>query len=71
MIVRNDKEERKRTCASVRSSLSTQAQRVTAGSEAVETTYLRARARGDDREVIAGAASITRLGGQAQVVGPT
>jgi len=39
MIVRYERKDRKRTCASVRSSLSAQARRVTAGSEAAETTY--------------------------------
>jgi hypothetical protein len=47
MIVRYGKEDRKRTCASVRSSLSAQAWRVTAGSEAAETTDLRPEGRGE------------------------
>lgn len=46
MIVRYSKEDGKRTCASVRSSLSAQAWRVTAGSEAAETMYPRPQGRG-------------------------
>ena len=62
MIVRY---ESKRTCASVRSSLSAQARLVTVGSEAAETMYPRPSGRGGCREEAAGAASIRRLGGKA------
>ena len=65
MIVGYEKDDRKRTCASVRSSLSAQAWWVTTGSEAAETTYLVRKDRMYDREIVAGAASIRRLEGQA------
>ena len=62
MIVRHEKEDRQRTCASVRSSLSAQAWRVTAGSEAAETTYPGPQGPVSGREAAVGAASIRRLG---------
>ena len=65
MIVRYEKDIRKRTCASVRSSLSAQARRVTVESEAAETTYPRPSGRGWPREGTILAASIRRLGGKA------
>jgi len=46
------------TCGSVRSSLSASARLVTVGSKAAETTYLRPRGRGDDREEISATASV-------------
>lgn len=57
------KRSSKRTCASVRSSLSTRAWLVTAMSEAVETMYPCAQAHGGGREEAAGTASITRFRG--------
>jgi len=62
MIVRHDKEVDEGTCASVRSSLSAQAWRVTAGSEAAETTYPDLQGSDGCCEVTIGAASIRRRG---------
>ena len=48
----------KRTCGSVRSSLSAPARLVTAGSEAAETMYLRSSGRGSAREGVNRSASV-------------
>jgi hypothetical protein len=48
----------KRTCGSVRTSLSALARLVTVGSEAAETTYLHSSERRDGRETFSAAASV-------------